>query len=113
VAPPPRSRLASSTSLPAPPTQLSHQTRQRRPDPPASTKEKKASISAESRSESSKTDASESDTDTSSTDNDDEHQADDDAQAFEQAINEGILFLLLMFHYISTLYSYSEIYDSE
>ena len=113
MAPPPRSRLASSASLPAPPTQFPHQTRQRRPDLPASTKEKKASISTESRSESSKTDigtdTSESDADTSSlsTDNNDEHQADDEhdefeggPNAFEQAINEGIYFSLLMFHYI-------------
>ena len=37
MAPPPRSRLATpqATSLPAPPTQLHHPTRQRRPDQPA------------------------------------------------------------------------------
>ena len=69
VAPPPRSRLSTPNSLPAPPTQLPAQTCQRRPDLPASVpdnkkKEKRASHSTESDSnKSTKT------SDTSSTDN--------------------------------------------
>ena len=98
VVPPPRSRLASSNSSPAPPAQHTHQTRQCWPDQPVSThtnqlnKKEVDSESSEndknthtSKSEDDKsTHSSESHMNTSSTDGDNEHQADD-----ERNLNEG------------------------
>lgn len=100
MAPPPRSRLATpqAISLPAPPTQLPHQTRKRRPDLPAAgihdqeQKEKTASHSTES---DSKTETSETGTNTSSgTDDDDEDQADNKHNANDHDNREGkIIFI--------------------
>ena len=78
VAPPPRTRLATSTSLPAHPTQLPHQTRQRRPGSPVAT-QKRASGGADS--ESSETESSDASTDhdaNASSSNDDEGQSNDE-----------------------------------
>ena len=79
IAPPPHSQRASSTTLPAPPTKLSNQTRQRRPDPPA-TDSTSQPDEIKSDSESSETDSDET-TDSSksdTTDSDDKASSTDD-----------------------------------
>ena len=79
IAPPPRTQRASSTTLPAPPTKLSNQTRQRRPDPPA-TDTTSQPDETKSDSESSETDSDET-TDSSksdTTDSDDKASGTDD-----------------------------------
>ena len=88
IAPPPRSQRASSIMLPAPPTKLSNQTRQRWSDPPATDttsqpdQTKSDSESSETNSDettdSSKSDTTDSDDKASGTDNNEddlEHSA--------------------------------------
>ena len=107
VAPPPRSRLASSTALPAPSVSSSKlsNTRQRRPDLPAtgSTQINQWSRSVESDNESSETDksitTSESDTKVAGT-NDDEQKDHDECKGSPdngvlKSTDEGKLF----YHY--------------
>jgi hypothetical protein len=85
VAPPPRStRSTPSISLPAPATQLTHQTRQRRPDLPPGIQNNEAIKDIKSgNNDETTTDTSENGTGTSGTDSDDDDnsdksQADDD-----------------------------------
>ena len=90
VVPPPR--LATTNLLPAPPTQLSHHTRQRHPDPPAGTdttgkNPKKAKKTDSESNTDTSTEASESETTTSN----DESQGDD-----EGSPNAGAFFFLLV-----------------
>lgn len=95
VAPPPRSRLAGSSSLPAPPTKHTHETRQRRPDQPASSLTNQADvkkIDSESSENDESSNTSESDTNTSSTDDEDGH-----------SLNEGKLF-----YFVNVLLFYAD-----
>ena len=128
VAPPPRSRLASASIMLPAPTKLSNQTRQCRPDPPATggtqPNKSKASSShgAESDSESSGTNKSNESTDTSesdpkgsgtNTDNDDDLVNDEHDECKDHAERKGspdtsLFIFLTMFLFI--YFRYSEIY---
>ena len=88
MAPPPRSRLASPIPLPAPPTQLTHLTRQRRSDIPAAgihSKEELHEVSSHSKDSNTESESSETGTNTSGTDDDDDDKG-------------NIIFILLFFH---------------
>ena len=94
--PPPHSRLSTPNSLPAPPTQLPAQTRQRRPDLPASVpdnkkKEKRASHSTES--DSNKT------TETSDTSSTDYNEGQDDHEGKKKNCLMFCFIVNLLFHY--------------
>ena len=104
IAPPPRSQRASSTTLPAPPTKLSNQTRQHRPDPPA-TDTTSQPDETKSDSESSETDSDEttdsSKSDTTDLDDDKASGTDDNEDDLEHSAR---VFFLSFVNVIFILY---------
>ena len=90
VAPPPRStRSTPSISLPAPATQLAHQTRQRRPDLPPGIQNNKAIKSGNN--DETTMDTSENGTGTSGTDSDDDDNSDKSQADNDHDIRKGPL----------------------
>ena len=117
MAPPPRSRLPTPVSLPAPSIELQHQTRQRRPDLPADIYDNNEQIgkpvSRTTETGETGTETSNTGTETSNTDNDDEDQA-NNKHTKDHDDHEGkIIYILdvLLFSFFFFTVRYSEIYE--